>query len=430
MRLNMHVGPYPLTLREFSGGLGDLGVLIPLEVALIAVNGLNPTSTLLGVGIIYILAGWYFNIPMPVQPLKSLAIIAIAHNSTPSVIGAAALLMAGALALLIATRGIKLLERIITTPVVKGIQIGLGLLLIKSAYQMVFEKTFLFSGQNSYLAVGSFSVPTGVLLGLGSIILLLLLARLRSIPVALIVIGVGVIVGVVAVKSNPVWVIGPTPISFKLPKAGDFSVAFVLLVLPQLPLTITNSIIATSDAAKEYFGEQAKKATPKGIATSIVLGNLWAGLSGGLPNCHGSGGLTAHYRLGARTPLATTFLGAVLIVVALFWGRSIGEICNLLPVATLGALLFYVGVQHIFLGCYVKSIFQLGLALIVALVSLFIGGNLAIGAVVGIVVYWTYKWLSHKYKWHLPIEDSKPLAIRKMVRVLESVFHSGLDSSG
>ena len=66
--------PWRLTRAEISGGLADLGVLVPLEISLIALNGLNPTSTLLGVGIAYVLAGLYFRIPMPVQPLKAFAV--------------------------------------------------------------------------------------------------------------------------------------------------------------------------------------------------------------------------------------------------------------------------------------------------------------------------------------------------------------------
>ncbi|MSQ40238.1 MAG: sulfate permease, partial [Dehalococcoidia bacterium] len=106
--MKLRIGPYLLTPKELSGGLGDLGILIPLEAALVAVNGLNPTTTLFGVGITYILAGWYFRIPMPVQPLKALAVIAIAHQSPPSVIAAAALLMAGSLAFLSATGAMRL----------------------------------------------------------------------------------------------------------------------------------------------------------------------------------------------------------------------------------------------------------------------------------------------------------------------------------
>ncbi len=422
--MKLFIGPYLLTPKDLSGGLGDLGVLIPLEAALVAVNGLNPTTTLFGVGVIYILAGWYFRIPMPVQPLKALAVIAIAQHSPPSVIAAAALLMAGSLAFLSATGAIRLLDKIVPLPVVRGVQIGLGLLLLKSAYQMVFQKPFLLSGQLSYVHLGSLSLPSGVLLGLGSVALLLLLVRLRSALAALVVVAIGVGVGVLSAESAFAWRLGPALVTFELPSAGDFWPALVLLVLPQLPLTLANSVIAAADAARTYFGDQAGRATPTRIAMSIALGNVWAGLTGGLPNCHGSGGFTAHYRLGARTPIATTFLGLVLIAVALLFGRSAWEVRGLLPAATLGTLLFYVGMQHILLGLNIRTLAQLSVAVLVAAVSMAFGGNLAIGALSGLALYWGSRWLSRRYRWQsLQAAAGHPVPA-KLVRALDRVIPS------
>ncbi len=421
--MKLQVGPYRLTGGELSGALGDLGVLVPLEAALIATNGLNPTTTLLGIGIIYVLAGFYFRIPMPVQPLKALAILAIAHHSSPAIIAAAALLMAGALAFLSATRAIKLLERAVPTPVVRGVQIGLGLLLLKSAYQMVFQKPFLLTGQQEYVNVANHIVPMGVLLGLGSVLLLVVLLRARTIPAALAVAAVGVGAGLAALQTNMAWKLGPAPLSLALPSAGDFWPAFVLLVIPQIPLTLANSVMATADAAKAYFGKQAERATPTRIAVSIALGNLWAGVTGGLPNCHGCGGLTAHYRLGARTPLATAFLGALLIAVALLFGRSAMEIRSLLPAATLGALLCYVGVQHILLGLNVESTLHLGLASVVAAMALAFGGNLAIGALAGLALYWGSRYMAAKCQWR-PQRRFQPLRLTSMVAALERIIPS------
>lgn len=422
--MKLRLGPYPLTLRELNGAFGDLGVLIPLEAALIAINGLNPTTTLLGVGIIYILSGLYFRIPMPVQPLKALSALAIAYHSPQPVIAAAALLMAGALAFLSVTRTIRLLERVVPLPVVRGVQLGLGLLLLKSAYQMVFQKPFLLSGQQHYLELGSMAVPLGVVLGLGSVALLVFLLRVRSLPAALVVVAVGVIFGL-SLESNWMWRLGPAPAVLQFPSAGDFWPALVLLVIPQLPLTLANSVIATADAARAYFGPQARRATPTRIALSIALGNVWAGLSGGLPNCHGCGGLTAHYRLGARTPLATAFLGLLLIGVALLFGRSALEVRALLPAATLGALLFYVGVQHIFLGLNVESVAGLSLALVVAVVAMAASGNLAIGALAGMVLYWGARGLSRKYGWQPGIASAGSAALRSLVTTLQRVVPSG-----
>ncbi len=418
-------GLYRLTPGEFSGGLGDLAILIPLEAALIAVNGLNPTATLLAVGIMYILAGFYFRIPMPVQPLKALSVIAIAHGAAPSVIAAAALLMAGALALLSATKALNLLERAFALPVVRGIQIGLGLLLLKSAYQMVFQRPFLLNGYQTYVDVGGLSVPMGVLLGTGSVLLLFLVLRLRSVLAALVVVGVGVGTGLLVGGGPSEWRLGPVPLDFGVPSPEDFWTALVLLVVPQLPLSLANSVIATADAAKAYFPGQASRVTPTRIAVSMALGNLWAGLSGGLPNCHGSGGLTAHYRLGARTPLATAFLGALLIVVALLFGRSAWEVRSLLPSATLGALLSYVGVQHILLGLNIRTLAQLSVAVWVAAVSMAFGGNLAMGALSGLALYWGSRWLSRRYEWRsLQAVAAQPVPA-KLVGSLERIIPSG-----
>ncbi|MBI4298453.1 MAG: hypothetical protein HY666_01655 [Chloroflexi bacterium] len=423
--MKLRLGPYVLTPKEFSGGLGDLGVLIPLEATLIAVNGLNPTTTLFGVGMVYILSGWYFRIPMPVQPLKALAVIAIAHNSPPSVIAAAALLMAGSLAILSAVGAIRLLDKVVPLAVVRGVQIGLGLLLLKSAYHLVFQRPFLLSGQLSYANLGGLSLPSGILLGIGSAALLLTLVRLPSLPAALVVVAIGIGVGVSTAESTFEWMIGPAPVTFGLPSVGDFWPALVLLVLPQLPLTLTNSVIATADAARTYFGGRAERATTPRIAMSIALGNLWAGLTGGLPNCHGCGGLTAHYRLGARTPLATTFLGLMLIAVALLFGRSAWEVRGLLPSATLGALLFYVGMQHILLGLNIRTLAQLSIAVLVAAVSMAFGGNLAIGALTGLAMYWGSRWLSRRYGWQsLQTAAGRPLP-EKLVRSLERMIPSG-----
>jgi MFS superfamily sulfate permease-like transporter len=71
-----------------------------------------------------------------------------------------------------------------------------------------------------------------------------------------------------------------------------------------------------------------------------------AGLFGGVPICHGSGGLTAHYRLGAKTGGAGLFLGTVLLILALGFGPAILGFCQVIPRPVLGALLVYVGAAH------------------------------------------------------------------------------------
>ncbi len=390
------IGRYRLTTGELSGAFADLGVLIPLEAALIAINGINPTSTLLGVGVAYIIAGWYFRLPMPIQPLKAFSVIAIAQALSPSVIAAGALLMSLCLFLLASTRAIEYLNRVVPQEVVRGVQFGLGVLLIRSAAGMVFTKPFLVGGEGRrYLDLAGFDVSVGVLVGLLSVLLLLLFIWRPLLPAGAVVAAFGVAVGL-AIEGDGIRLsLGPAPFGFAWPEAGDFSKAFVVLVIPQLPLTVTNAVIATVDTARSYFGEDARRVTPVRTSLSMVVGNLWAGLAGGLPVCHGSGGLTAHFRMGARTPVSTSVTGAMLITVALLFGSSALEVRSLVPYAVLGALLLYVGVQHLLLGLKVKDPRHLVVIAVVGAIAAAPFGNLATGAGAGLVVSWGGRLTGH-----------------------------------
>ena len=387
--MRLRIGSYPLTRGEISGALADLGVLIPLEAALIAVNGINPTSTLLGVGIAYIAAGWYFRLPMPVQPLKAFSVIAIAQALSPSVIAAGALLMSLSLLLLGFTRAIRYLDRIVSLPVVRGVQFALGVILVRSAADMILRKPFLVGGEEQLSTnVAGLEVSAGLLVGVGCLALLVLLLWRRLLPAAATVAVVGVLIGLAVGGRDARFSLGPMSMGLVLPGLSDFATALVVLVIPQLPLTVTNAVIATVDTARSYFGPRARRVTPVGTSLSMGLGNLWAGLAGGLPMCHGSGGLTAHYRLGARTPAASVVIGTLLIGVALLFGRSALEVRGLLPFAVLGALLLYVGVQHLLLGLKVARRQHLAVVALVGAVAASPMGNLAIGLGAGLVAYW------------------------------------------
>ena len=388
------IPPYALTRREVAGAFADLGVLIPLEASLIAVNGLNPTSTLLGVGIAYIAAGWYFRLPMPVQPLKAFSVIAIAQALTPAVIAAGALLMSLALLLLASTRAIVYVTRVVPLPVVRGVQFALGIVLIRSALGMILSKPFLVGGDaQRYLEVAGHDVSAGLLTALGGLALLLLFLWRPLLPGSALVVVGGLAIGLAVGGRDVDFALGPVPVGLGLPGFADFSTALVVLVIPQLPLTLTNSVVATVDTARTYFGQRAVRVTPVRTSLSVAVGNLWAGLAGGLPMCHGSGGFTAHYRMGARTPASTAITGALLILVALLFGQSALEVRSLMPYAVLGVLLLYVGIQHLLLGLKVKGPRHLAVVAVVGAVVLAPFGNLAIGAGLGLATYWGAKWL-------------------------------------
>ncbi len=122
---------------EFAGAFGDLGTLIPILVALVAINGINLSVVLLLIGLLYVSCGFYYNLPIPVQPMKAMAAIAIASGLGADIISAAGILMGIILLFLAISRLANLLNRIFSRPIVRGIQLGVGLMLIKASWSLL-----------------------------------------------------------------------------------------------------------------------------------------------------------------------------------------------------------------------------------------------------------------------------------------------------
>lgn len=391
-----------ITRSEISGAFADLGLLIPLEAALIAVNGLNPTSTLLGVGITYIAAGWFFDLPMPVQPLKALAAIAIARELSPDVIAAGALLMSLSLLFLAVTGLVDRLYAVVPLGVVRGIQLGLAYVLIRGAFGLL-AKPLAASHAAPALALGDVSLPLMVALAPVAIALVFILIRRPIVPASVAVLAAGVAAGVWLGRWQGADALGPAPLAFSFPNADAFTLAAAVLLTAQLPLTLANSVVSTADAAKHYF-PNSTRATPRNLSLSIAATNIWAGLFGGLPACHGSGGLTAHYRLGARTPVATTLLGVTLIAIALVFGGAAQSIRLLVPLPFFGILLLFVGLQHAALAAQVDKRSDLVFVALAGVLAVVFDGNLAYVAAITLAVYWSVHWLQRR------VPDLSPLA--------------------
>lgn len=168
-----------------------------------------------------------------------------------------------------------------------------------------------------------------------------------------------------------------------LPGLSDFSTALLPLVIPQLPLTLGNAVFATADTAKAYFGSQAQRVTHKSLLTTMGVANLAAGVLGGVPVCHGSGGLTAHFKLGARTGGANLMIGSIFL--ALFLDGDALPLFSLIPYPALGVMVAFVGVQHALLARDVRGWLNIAVVILIALVAL-TTRNLALGFALGIVL--------------------------------------------
>jgi len=375
----------PITRLDVAGAFGDIGVLFPIAIALITLNHLNPTALFLTAGLTYCLAARYFQIPIAVQPFKAVAAIALALSLSPSAVASAGLLMGVLLLLVGVTNLAGWLAKLFTLPIVRGIQLGLGLVLAREGLRLV---------------MGSRSgVPRSVgelapwLIALAGAAVLLALRDSRRFPAALVLLTLGIILGVALHGGNlPTLSFGPVVPQLLHPQWSEFKRVLPLLVVPQFALTFGNSIVATENTARILYGEQAHRVTVRALCLSIGLVNLASAAIQGSPLCHGSGGITAHYRFGARTPKSSYVIGGVCILLALFGGAAVG-LLHMIPLAVLGVFLVYVGVQH---AAYMRDLIQrwpqLLIAVGVGVVSFFT--NLMWGSLLGLAIegiLWTYR---------------------------------------
>lgn len=332
---------------EFAGSLGDLGTLIPLSVALIVITGLNATTVLLMAGLFYIGTGLYYKLPIPVQPLKVVSAVAIAFPDkiTLPVMAAAGILFGVILLLLSFTGAIDRIAKFFPKPIVRGIQVGLGLILLSKGISFITEPELLIRGGALITLAG---VSLNLIIGIVAGILALVLISSRRFPAALVVVAGGLVIGILAGSlKDAAFAFGPTPMQLYIPSFSDFTGALVLLVIPQIPLTIGNAVMGTADTCLSLFGEKAcrEKANYRAFAASMGLVNIPVGLLGGMPMCHGSGGLAAHYRFGARTGGANLMIGIIFVLIALLFGKIAVNLLTCLPNSIMGVLLVFAGIE-------------------------------------------------------------------------------------
>lgn len=357
-------------LGDASGAVADLGVLLPLLAALVLGNGLDVSTALVGVGALYVAAGLVFRVPVPVQPIKAAAAIAIAQHLDVTVLAAAGLCLGALLLVLAATGAADLLSRVFTAPVVRGLQLAVGLLLLKSAVHL--------KGVN-----GSW----GALLVAAVIAAALVAASPRRFPAALVVLGGGLAYGAISAGGLPAASVHAwqPALSTGSLEPSVLLQALVVLVLPQIPLTFGNAVVALTDLERSYFGRAASRVTPRTVSLSCGAANVAVGLLGGMPMCHGSGGLTAHYRAGARTWRMGLWIGLPLLCGGLLFGPTALALLGLVPVAVLAGLLAFTGVCHAALIADLRG-YRLVVGLLVGLVGGYTG-NLALALVIGLVLH-------------------------------------------
>ena len=390
--------PYKFNRLEFAGSLGDLGTLLPIAIGMILINGLSPSGLFFSVGLFYILSGIYFRVTVPVQPMKVIGAYAIVTGMGASQILASGALMGVVLLIIGGTGAMTIMGRYIPKPVVRGVQLSTGVLLMSQGVKfMIGTSEFqLFKGAvEPFLTLqGLGPVPIGIVIAVIGGLLTFLLLENNKFPAGLLVVIGGMAVGLVfgtheGFHNLRIHINMPELLPFGFPYWSDFSTAFLLLVLPQIPMTIGNAVMAYVDLSEEYFGETSRKVTYRSACISMALANFISFLVGGMPLCHGAGGLAAHYRFGARTAGSNLMIGVILVAMAILLGMHALSVLYLIPMSILGVLLLFAGSQLALTLIDVRERKDLFVTLV--MLGLTLASNLAVGFLAGIAIAYALK---------------------------------------
>ena len=375
--------PLRFDRHELAGGVADIGIMIPLACGVAAAAHLSLVTVFVCVAVVYAVTALAFRVPVPVQPMKAMAASIIALGLSASVVSAAGLEI-GLLFLLFAVTPLaRYLGRLFPPAVVRGIQLAIGILLVKAALAMAGSSS-AFPGLSARIGSGGLTLTAGVIVAVAIVAFLLAGRERRRLPGSLLVLGVGAVVGIVLAGAGLAQ-LPPVPSGFQLPllhlpSLHDAWLALFAVVLPQLPLSLGNSVFATDDVLHHYYGSAARRVTPASICLSLGLVNVASGLLGGMALCHGSGGATAHYRLGARTAGAT--LAAAGLYATLAAGAALGLSPLFVPGAVLAGMLLFVGAEHCLLLTDLTEVDDIVCAVLIAVVAV-ATSDLAIGFLVG-----------------------------------------------
>ncbi len=326
-------GPASAPLRfdraEWAAAFADLGTFIPYVVAYVSVLKMDPVGILLAFGLALVACGLVYRTPLPVQPMKAIGAVAVAQAATLSANAVvAASLVSGALWLVLGLSGAaSRLARAIPREAVLGVMLGLGI---------------------SFMLQGLRMMNSDWLAAVAALLLALVLRNSRLFPAMLVLLAGGLAYGVA--RQPALWDAAAFGFALRLPTLAlgqlqwpDFVTGTLLLALPQLPLTLGNAVIGTAEENNRLFPDRATSVRKLSVTTGVM--NLAGGAIGGVPMCHGAGGMAAYAAFGARSGGAPIIFGATLVLLALCFSGAIVFLLQAVPAAVLGAILFLTGAR-------------------------------------------------------------------------------------
>ena len=367
--------------NEFSGAFGDIGTDLPLIVGMLLATNLEMSNTLIVFGILQILTSVIYGIPMPVQPLKAVALIVITQKLSAAVIWGGGIAIGVIMLVLTLTGLLSWLNKIIPKTVIRGIQLGLGIQLC-----LLSMRDYIPADKTIGYIFASIAFIIGIVL-IGN----------RKYPPAVFIILLG-FVYVAFFKNLPV-----SEIRIAFPHAYFPQITYqnviagmIILAIPQIPLSLGNSIFATNQIVTDLFPEKKINVTKIGLTYSLM--NIIGPLFGSIPVCHGSGGIAGHYTFGGRTGGSTMIYGSFYLILGLLFSTNSPELLQIFPKPLLGVILLFEGIALILL---VKDIItdrkMFFIAVFVAVCANGLPNGYFFGLVIGTIIYYSADKLVLKY---------------------------------
>lgn len=359
--------------NEWAGSFGDLGTDLPLIAAMIPAASLDAASVFVVFGAAQLLTGLLYGLPMPMQPLKAMAVLVITQKLSAGVLHGAGLAIGCVMLILTLSGLLNWLARVIPLCVIRGVQMGLGLQLANLAMKNYLPG----SGVPGYvLALVSFAIGVALM---GS----------RRFPAALAIIALGMAYAMVmdidaGVVAGGIGLAAPV---FHAPTWTDIATGFFALTLPQLPLSLSNSVFATDRTLRDLFPDRHIGLRKIGFTYSVV--NMVVPFFGGIPVCHGCGGLAGHYAFGARTGGSVVIYGSMFVVIGLLFGKVADHVVRIFPQPVLGVILLF---EALTLLLFVRDTAHdrrgFMIALLVAVAALTLPQGFIIGLLGGTLLYY------------------------------------------
>lgn len=343
-----------LSWGEAMGAVGDTVTVLPILVAVAVLTDLSLAVMLLWFGVFQLVWGLYFGAPISVEPMKALAALILAGTISTGEFLIAGLLMGVILLLIGFTGTISRLQHLLGPPVVRGIQLGVALLLLDTGFRL--------------------GIGDPVLAGIAVLIAVPIVLRGHIDASAMLVLVVG---GVIAVyyAGFPSPSI-PSTEGMLLFGVTDLTIPAMEATLAQLAMTLGNACLAASVLMSDYF---EKDVSPDQLSSSMGVMNVVAVPFGAFPMCHGSGGIAGKYAFGARTAGSNVILGIGYLVLAIFGVALVAAY----PVAMLGVILVLIAGQLGYTS--LKRATDYWLVILIGLIGVLV--NLGLALIVGVVAF-------------------------------------------